>query len=237
LFFFLKPPVKRHVITRLVKLFARALINIINIKIKVSGSWPVASKGGSGLFLVSNHLGYIDGFVLGATFPVVYVSKVELKKWPLIGLMTSISGTFFVDRQKNSQVSEYVSGIVRLIKEGNNVLFFPEGTSTDGSQLFNFKSAFFQAPLDAKAPIIPISIVYKTIDGESLSLQNRDTVYWYGDMTFADHFFKLLKSSSVEVEVKLHPAIAISDKEILRKDVSDLTYKTILEDINLFSVK
>ncbi len=226
---------KRRVLSRLIRFFDRYLLFVLNIKVKVSGPRPDFSKISRGAFLVSNHLSYVDGFVLGAIFPLLYISKADLKKWPLIGSMSEVAGTIFIDRQKKSGVADSIASIVRALGQRVNVLFFPEGTSTNGEGLKPFKSAFFQAPIMASAPIVPLSIVYRSIDGRHIGPDNRDLVYWYGDMTFVDHFFRLLGARRVDVEVKLHKAIIAQesvDEGMLRKRVSEAAYEVIAQDIH-----
>lgn len=246
---FSKPTRKRYFISRLIRLFAFCLVRIINIRIRlVPAPSPDRSgndrglperpgRKGSGAFLVSNHLGYTDGLILGALFSVVYVSKSELKKWPLIGLMTEVSGTLFVDRSRKNHIAQYIDDISSTLKAGVNILFFPEGTSTNGEELLAFKTAFFEAPLRVGAPIIPISIVYKNVDGVPVDKSNRDRIYWYGDMTFVDHFSRLLSCRRVEAQVTIHPAIvplgADAGEALRRKEASEAAYAAILRDIKL----
>ncbi len=232
---FLHPVHKRRIISKLIRVFALSLTKIINIRVAVTGQAPSALSSERGFFFVSNHSGYVDGLVLGSQFPVIYVSKAELKKWPIIGLMTEVAGTLFIDRQRKNHISQYIEDIAAVLKEGANVLFFPEGTSTNGEELLSFKPAFFEAPLAAGSPIVPISLVYKSIDGEPVTKKNRDSLYWYGDMTFADHFFRLLELFYIDVEVRLHPAIILDgavQNSQLRKQASDLAYEAILSGIH-----
>ncbi len=234
---FLTQSLKRRIASGLIRLFCLCLVRIINIKIEAPGARGSFSSNGLGSFLVSNHLGYVDGFVLGATFPLIYVGKAEIRRWPVIGQMSEVSGTLFIDRQRKNHVAEYIRSIADVLKGGSHVLFFPEGTSTNGETLLPFKSAFFEAPLIASAPIVPISIVYKKINGSDITKENRDTVYWYGDMTFAGHFFRLLFCDSVEVQVKIHAPVVFEaleeDRNLLRKLVTEAAYEDIRKDIKL----
>jgi 1-acyl-sn-glycerol-3-phosphate acyltransferase len=236
-FIFLKSNHKRRIISRLIKIFALSLVRVINIKVKVSGDIRPYSANGKGAFFVSNHLSYVDGLVLGALFPLIYISKSELKKWPLIGPMTEFSGTLFIDRQRKNHIADYVNRIADVLKEGVNILFFPEGTSTNGEAFLPFKASFFEAPLRAGAPLVPVSINYHSIDSLAVNRTNRDSVYWYGEMTFADHFFRLLACRRIDVEVKIHPPIDVErleeDNILQRKRAAELAYAAILKDIRL----
>lgn len=231
----LKPVVKRRLVVRLIRLFVRCLVKIINIRIKVLGEQPAQARGQKGAFIISNHLSYTDGFVLGALFPVIFMGKAEIKSWPLIGLMADFSGTLFIDRKGKNRIAAYIQEIADTLAGGVNVLFFPEGTSTDGETLLPFKTAFFEAPLAMGAAIIPVSLVYTSLDGRPVDKKNRDVIYWYGDMTFFGHFFKLLFLRGLEVEVRIHPPIVVEgadDRSVARKRVSELAYQAIDQGIN-----
>ena len=231
LFIFSSRASKRLIVSGLIRFFAIGLVKIINIRVKVSGN--KIQKKGVGLFLVSNHLSYCDGFIIGSIFPIIYVGKAELKHWPLIGLMSDFSGTLFIDRSRRNHVSEYIDSIAETLKGGANVLFFPEGTSTCGDELLPFKPSFFYAALNAGAPIVALSLIYRSIDGEPVDQKNRDKVYWYGEMTFFDHFFRLLCCRGLEADVKIHPMVnsVFRDENLSRKSVCESAYGAILSDI------
>lgn len=230
---FSKPVFKRRLVSRLIQIFCSCLVRILNIRLTVRGSlsFPARSKGA---FLVSNHLSYADGFILGSLFPVIYISKSEIKKWPLIGLMADFSGTLFIDRKRKNHVAEYIDAIAGTLSAGANVLYFPEGTSTNGEELLPFKAAFFEAPIIAGAPVVPVSLAYTTIDGKPLGKDNRDRIYWYGDMTFAGHFFRLMCCSGLDVCVTIYSAFEPSsseDRSIARKRLSEAAYTIIRQTL------
>lgn len=233
LFIFYKSSRRRSLMTRLVQLFARCLVSIMGVKIDVEGSVLHLNPDHQGVFFVSNHLSYLDGFVLGSLFPVVYVTKMELKKWPLIGFMTEISGTLFVDRNHKDCLLGAVQEMADTLKDGGNILYFPEGTSSNGDHLLLFMPTFFEAPLAAGARIVPVTLVYRAIDGSPVAADNRDKVYWYGEMTFLDHFFVLLSCRSVEVVVKVHSYLESPDtddnfsRRMQRKQICELAREAV----------
>lgn len=224
---------RRSLTTRLIQLFARCLVSIMGIEIEIKGDFSSLHTSRKGFFFVSNHLSYLDGFILGSLFPVVYVTKMELKKWPLIGFMTEISGTFFVDRNHKGCLLGSIQEMAEALKAGRNVLYFPEGTSSNGENLLPFVPTFFEAPLAASACIVPISLSYQSVDGLPLTVNNRDKVYWYGEMTFLDHFFNLLTCRSIKATVRIHPCLKPPDiddnysRRMHRKQVCELAYEAV----------
>lgn len=235
LFFFLLPQGKHNKALAFIShIFALCLKGIMGLRIHVIGKKPAA--GGKGMLLVSNHLGYLDGFALGSVFPLIYTSKSELKGWPVIGAMTYLSGTIFLERQRKNNIGSYIEKMAFVLKQGVNVLFFPEGTSTNGEGLLAFKSAFFAAPILAGSSVLPISLLYTAVNGKPLTTLNKDRLYWYGDMTFFGHFLKLLSQRSIDMEVHLHDEIPSGDRlqnEFLRKDLSEQAYRAISSKLPL----
>ena len=233
-FAFSRRTAKRLIVSRVIRVFDSCLIRIMNIRITLNRMPPPPAGEKNGSFLVSNHLSYCDGFILGSLFPVIYVGKAELKRWPLIGLMSDFSGTLFIDRARKNHIAEYISTISEALRGGVNILFFPEGTSTCGDELLPFKPAFFEAAIESGSPIVPVSLVYRSIDGRVLTKENRDLVYWYADMTFFGHFFRLLCLRGIEVEVNVHPSlrgVSAEDNSVSRKHVCEAAYEAIAEDL------
>ena len=178
----------------------------LNVKLDINGSIP-ASKG---LFIVSNHLTYLDGIILGSLFPAVFISKLQVKSWPIFGWMARLGGTVFVDRKKKLKSVDSLKEIAGLLRNDINILLFPEGTSTNGSQILPFQSVFFQAPLSCSAPVLPITIKYTRIESADLNSSNRDRVFWYGQVSFGKHLSGLIKLKNIEAKVTIHPTIDTS---------------------------
>jgi 1-acyl-sn-glycerol-3-phosphate acyltransferase len=108
---------------------------------------------------------------------------------------------------------------------------FPEGTSTNGERLLPFQTVPLAAPLRSRATIVPTTVVYKSIDDKPVSAANRDLIYWYGDMDFVSHFWKLLALRSVEVLVTIQPKIECfryPDHSAGRKKLAEDCYNRVL---------
>jgi lyso-ornithine lipid O-acyltransferase len=201
----LKLPNRWAIISRLTYTFTFLLRTILNIKVTVAGDTGQIAEGGT--VIICNHLGYVDGIVLGSLFPVVFVSKQEVKKWPLIGLWTAICGTIFINRQRKNEVRLLIAEMSRRLNDGVNILLFPEGRATNGERMLPFQTAPLAAPLRNRSIIVPLTLVYKCVDDKPVSKSNRDLVYCYDDMDFVPHFWKLLSHHTVEALVTVQPKI------------------------------
>jgi len=225
----LRLPNRWEIISRLTRSLTFLLRSILNIKVTVIGDVGELERGGH--VIISNHLGYVDGFVLGSIFSVVFVSKREVKKWPVIGQWTTLCGTIFINRQRKDQVPSVVEEISRKLREEANILLFPEGSATNGEQMLPFQTAPLAAPLRNRSIIVPVTLTYKSVDDKPVSEANRDLIYCYGDMDFVPHFWKLLSLRSVEVIVTVQPKIECfryEDNSAGRKKLAIDCYNRVL---------
>ena len=199
------------IISRLTCSLTFLLRRILNIKVTVVGD--VEQLEGGGRVIISNHLSYVDGIVLGSVFPVVFISKREVKRWPVVGLWTILCGTVFIDRQRKQRVGLLVAETSRKLKEGANILLFPEGHATNGERMLPFQTVPLAAPLRNRSIIVPLTLVYNSINDQAVSTANRNLVYCYNEMAFAPHFWQLLTLRSVEATVTIQSKIDCSRYE------------------------
>lgn len=215
-------------IGKMTRRFARLLNALLGIRVRVEGD--VDTLASQGAFIASNHVSYVDGFVLSSLFPVVFVTKKEVRGWPIVGQWMAVCGALFIDRQRKGKFPALVEEVAERLRHGANILIFPEGTSTNGEEVLPFQSAPFAAPLRTGAPIIPVTLTYTAIDGEPVTSANRDLVYWYGDMEFLGHFWNLFGVRSVEVKAMIHPRIdasAYRNDSAGRKELTQACYERI----------
>ncbi len=152
--------------------------------------------------IVSNHVSYTDIIVLSSLFPFVYITSVEMSENPFLGDITRLGGCLYTNRKKHTSLPREIENFADSLKRGFNVVLFPEGTSTNGQTIKEFRKSLFQVAVQAQAPILPICIKYTHIDDKPIDDSNRDLICWYGDMTFAPHFNKLLgRKITAEVHV------------------------------------
>jgi 1-acyl-sn-glycerol-3-phosphate acyltransferase len=224
----LRLPNRWKIVSRLIRSFTLLLRTILNIKVTVEGDPGQLDRGG--YMIIGNHVGYIDGIVLGSLFPVIFVSKREVKSWPVIGQWTTLSGTIFINRQKKGLVALLIKEISRKLKQETNILLFPEGAATNGERMLPFQTAPLAAPLRSRSVIVPVTITYRTIEGQPVTVANRDLIYCYDDMEFLPHFWKLLTLRKVEVRVTVRPRIECfryQDNSAGRKKLAEDCYNHV----------
>lgn len=166
-------------------------IHRLGIALQPEGVFP--SRG----LLVANHLGYLDILVLSALHPCVFVSKQEVRSWPLFGLMAKLSGTVFVDRSRTSAAHSTNAEMSNALAQDVVVVLFPEGTSSDGSKVLPFRPALFDAATKAGANVVSAHISYDVADGSAAN----DVCYW-GEMSFFPHLLRLLSRHQIRARVR-----------------------------------
>lgn len=160
--------------------------------------------------VVANHVSWLDIFALNARKRVYFVSKAEVARWPVIGWLARATGTVFIERnpRRAREQTELFEG--RLLA-GHKLLFFPEGTSSDGLSVLRFKTTLFQAfftqHLRDSVFIQPVTVIYCDPPARSPRFYG-----WWGDMELASHLLKVLAAHPQGgVEVIYHPPLKVSD--------------------------
>jgi lyso-ornithine lipid O-acyltransferase len=229
----LRLPNRWKIVSRWIRGFTWLMRRILKIKITVEGDAGQLERGGC--VIISNHFGYLDGIILGSLFPVIFVSKTEVKSWPLVGQWTTLCGTVFINRQKKGLIPLAVNEMSRKLKQQANILLFPEGAATNGERMLPFQTAPLAAPLRSRAIIVPITLAYQSVNEQPLSAANRNLVYCYDDMPDAPHFWKLLALRQVEVRVTIQPRVDCSryeDNLAGRKRLAEDCYNRILRRVS-----
>ncbi len=155
---------------------------------------------------VSNHSSWVDVPVLGGVLDGCFVAKREVAGWPVIRTIARLGRTVYVTRQRGATARELDDMRSRL-KAGDNLILFPEGTSSDGSRVLPFRSSFLAVAeaTDGPPPLIqPVSIVYDRLGGLPTGRASRPVFAWYGDMDIASHFWRMGQHYGLRVTVLLH---------------------------------
>ena len=165
------------------------VLQSMDIRCHVEGQIP--TRG----LVVANHLSYLDIVMFSAAMPCFFVAKAEIDKWPYFGKAARAGGTMFIDRSSRRSAARVAAIISERLKLAVPVLFFPEGTSTDGAML-RFHSWLLEPAIVAGAPITAASVRYVISDGTP-----EHTLCWYGEAGFGPHLLKTLKTPGFHAEL------------------------------------
>ncbi|MEH6833929.1 MULTISPECIES: lysophospholipid acyltransferase family protein [Falsihalocynthiibacter] len=175
--------------------------------------------------VVANHSSWLDIFALNARKRIYFVAKSEVALWPGIGWLARATGTVFIARRPSDAKKQREIFQSRLLA-GHKLLFFPEGTSTDGLRVLPFKStlfaAFFAPEVVEETWVQPVTLNYTSPEGESAGFYG-----WWGDMSFGAHFLKVLaEKHQGSVQVIYHPAVPARDF-VSRKGLATYCQQTV----------
>ena len=191
------------------RLFWGVLTRLIGIRVRIVGT-PLLAAGGRPVIYVSNHSSWVDIPVLGGVLAGCFVAKGDVARWPVIGTVARLGRTVFVSRSRATTGKERDS-MRAVLQAGDNLILFPEGTSSDGSRVLPFRSSFFtlaeaSTPAEiAELPLIqPISVVYDRLGGLPAGRAARPIFAWYGDMDIASHFWRLTQHIGLRATVLVH---------------------------------
>jgi 1-acyl-sn-glycerol-3-phosphate acyltransferase len=196
---------RRPVTPFITQFVCRNAFRILGIRFSTTGQ--LMKERGA---VVANHSSWLDIFTLNARKRIYFVSKAEVAKWPGIGWLARATGTVFIERNPK-KAREQTELFEARLKAGHKLLFFPEGTSTDGLRVLPFKTtlfaAFFSDHLRDFMYVQPVTVVFHAPDGEPARFYG-----WWGDMDFGSHLLKTLAARRQgAVEVIYHPPLKVSD--------------------------
>ena len=181
---------------RLKRRWSAHLVTILGVELRCSG---VASASG---LIVANHISFLDIYVINAIMPASFVSKDEVRKWPLIGWFAANTNTIFMARGSRSAAQRTRETCAEHLRQGKCVALFPEGTTSAGDTVLPFHSALLQAAIDTGADMIPLAIRYTDAKG------NRSYATAYvGDMSLMQCLWNIACSPRIFVYVDILPAV------------------------------
>ena len=175
---------------------------ILRIRLNVIGGENIPSQ--NGFIIFGNHFSYIELISLGSLIPIAFVAKQEIRKWPILGFIVSLGGTIFVDRDSGEKSSKYINQIEDALKNEFNIWFSPEGTNSDGTFLYKFRSALFVPANQLKCPILPYACAIKKVNNRKVDKELRLKVAWFKKrQSIINHFLFFLTLRNIEVEMRI----------------------------------
>lgn len=175
--------------------FCARTLRKIGVVARLEGTYP--ERG----VVISNHLGYLDIMVFAALHRCVFVSKSEIGKWPFLGWMTTMSGTVYVERGRGGAATRAKAGMQAAADAGLPVVFFPEGTTSNGEAVLKFHSGLLSEAIAAQQPVIAAHVRYLLTEDNGPNVTVQNDVCW-GDILLAKHIFRLVALRGIEVVVR-----------------------------------
>ncbi len=184
---------------------AKAL-SILRIRVVPLGQVPNALTNKT--LFIANHISWIDIWAIKQVHPVNFVAKSEVRDWPVIGWLAEKTDTLFIERARRHDTGRTASGMEQGLRELKCLCLFPEGTTTNGTELKPFKTGLLQAAINAEAMLQPVAIRYPNPDGTP-----NTAIAYDGDITMPQSLRTVLKQREVVVELHFAPPIPAQGQE------------------------
>jgi len=189
-------------------LYHRMVCTILGIRVRVHGKRSAVTP----TLYVCNHVSYLDIEVLGGLIPGSFVAKVEVATWPFISTLAKAQRTIFIER-RTGKTSSSRDEMLKRLNTGDNLMLFPEGTSSDGTRVLPFRSALFgvaQLRRDGRPITVqPVAISYTRLDGIPLGRYWRPLFAWFGDLDLVPHLWQMVCLGETEAIVTFFSPIDI----------------------------
>jgi 1-acyl-sn-glycerol-3-phosphate acyltransferase len=219
-------------------LFHRIMRRVLGLRIHVHGQIAESRP----LLLVSNHSSWADIVVLSALGEVSFIAKSQVATWPLFGLFAKLQRSVFVEREKRGKTGLQASEIATRLADGDVMVLFAEGTTSDGNRILPFKTSLFGAAQVAirethveTVTVQPVAVAYTRVHGLPMGRYHRPLIAWPGDVELGPSLIGMLKEGAYDVDVRFGEPVVIDGKSdrkalarIMEERVRDMMQSSLL---------
>lgn len=199
--------------TRLPRMWFRFLVHILDLRVRIHGKLADERP----LLIVANHVSWLDIVALGSIGEISFVARGDMIRWPLIGPLSKLGNTVFVDRNRRTGSAEQAGQLAGHLAAGSAVVLFAEGTTGDGNRLRPFKSSLLGAAEmlfglgNGSSPVVqPVAIDYTRNHGIAVGRGHRMRASWIGDEDLVPHLRDFMARDVLDVDIHLCAPFAFS---------------------------
>ena len=204
--------------------WSRQLLTMLGVRLRYQGTLQADASLPGGL-IVANHISFLDIFVVNAIAPTAFVSKDDVRNWPLIGWLCMRTDTLFLERGSRSAAQRARESLVHQLRRGKRVALFPEGTTTRGDTVLPFHSALLQSAIDADTTVTPVVLRYRSDDG-------RPSVApaYVDDISLLECLRAIADEKRLYAEVHAHAPLAATNAD--RRELSADAHRAIAHTLH-----
>lgn len=198
-----------------VQQWSQSLLNILGMQMRIEGQLQQHGP----LMIVCNHISWLDIAVLHAAVHCRFISKDDIRGWPVLGTLASGAGTLYISRASRRDALRVVHAMAQALKQGDVLAFFPEGTTGDGSTVLPFHANLLQAAITAQAPVQALGLCFEDATSESVSF----APCYVGDESLLDSAWRTVCAPPLRAVLRCAPAQNVSgrDRRELANDLRD----------------
>jgi len=204
--------------------WSTSLLDLLNIKVITEGVVPQQAL--SNTMFVANHVSWVDIHALNSVHTTRFIAKSEIRQWPVFGFFATSVNTLFIDREKRHEAGKMVDTTRKALQAGDCICFFPEGTTTDGTEIKPFKGSLLQAAIEANSEVRPFSIRYPDAENGV----NTEMSYW-GEMSLIESIRNIIRQRQATVVLRFAEPINAADYD--RRNLASITREVISGSSNL----
>jgi 1-acyl-sn-glycerol-3-phosphate acyltransferase len=191
---------------RLIQRWSVQLLEVLNVSVALDGQIPDSKT--QRIMFVANHITWLDIWAINSVRPMRFIAKQEIRTWPLVGWLTQKGGTLFIERKRRQDTGRITRAATQALRDGDCLCIFPEGTTTDGTEVRQFKTSLLQPSIDAGAMLWPLSIRYPLPGGEI----NTAIAYW-ADVTMMQSLKEVLKQRQIKVKLRFGTPLSTTGQD------------------------
>jgi 1-acyl-sn-glycerol-3-phosphate acyltransferase len=203
-----------------VQWWSEKLLRLLGITLKAEGTPGPGAK-----LLVANHISWLDIVVINAVVPARFVSKSEVRHWPVIGRLVDAAGTLYIERERRRDAVRVVHQMADALKAGDTLAVFPEGTTTDGHSLLPFHANLLQAAIATQSPVQPVALRFS-----DAARRVSTAVAYIGDTSLLQSLLMVVTAEQLTAHV--HLLAAEPTEHVDRRSVSQRVRESIAARLN-----
>jgi 1-acyl-sn-glycerol-3-phosphate acyltransferase len=199
--------------------------HVLGIRVHVHGDVERAKP----LMLAVNHASWKDILVLGSIADVVFIAKTEVRDWPVFGWLARLQKSIFVQREQKRSTGAQVGEIAARMADGEIVVLFPEGTTSDGNRMLAVKSSLFGAASTAAEQVPgklvyvqPVAIAYTRVQGMAMGRYHRVIAAWPGSITLVPHLLGIIRAGAIDVDVTFGDSVPFHSTDNRKRLATDI---------------
>jgi 1-acyl-sn-glycerol-3-phosphate acyltransferase len=206
---------------RYVGSWSAKLLRLLGIALHTQGT----PRGGATL-VVANHISWLDILAINAVQPVRFVSKADVRHWPLIGWLVACAGTLFIERERKRDALRVVHQVAEALRSGRTIAVFPEGTTSDGHGLLPFHGNLLQAAIATETPVQPVALRFADAAHDVSA-----AAAYIGDTTLLQSVWAIVTASGLRAHVTWLPIESSAHAE--RRTLGELLRQRIGEALSV----
>jgi 1-acyl-sn-glycerol-3-phosphate acyltransferase len=209
---------------KLVQFYSKIYLIIFRVHIEEVRNYEIIKKMRKGILIISNHTSFLDIFVLSSIFGSVFVSKAEVKYYPVIGQIAYLMGSVFLNRNSSKERLKLIKTIANACSD-RILVVFPQGTTSRVTEQLPFKRGIFKViELNPEISILPVSLHYRE-DAE---------IAWHKPQSFRENAMRVSAQDSIHVKVIVHNPVSIDDyREKTSAEVCRMVEQIVLEPLGI----